>query len=135
MDTATVAEHLGTTPRKLRQFLRSDGSTFVAVGSGARYDFTEDDLPALRTRWASWSGTSAPTPTPAPVRPATDDSQRRKDALVWAEEGRVTLPDIRNPAVRAAVRARAKAEEDRLDALLLAAGLHITQMRVRERAS
>jgi hypothetical protein len=135
MDTATVAEHLGTTPRKLRQFLRSDGSTFVAVGSGARYDFTEDDLPALRTRWASWSGTSAPAPTPAPVRPAADDSQRRRDAQVWAEEGVVALPDIRNPAVRAAVRARAKAEENRLDALLLAAGLHITQMRCRERAS
>lgn len=135
MDTATVAQHLGTTPRKLRAFLRSDGSTFVAVGSGARYDFTEDDLPALRTRWAAWSGTTAPTPTPAPVVRPADDSQRRKDAEVWAEEGSVALPDIRNPKVRADVRRIAKAQEDRLDALLLAAGLHITQMRVRERAA
>jgi hypothetical protein len=135
MDTATVAQHLGTTPRRLRQFLRSEGSTFVAVGSGARYDFTDDDLPALRTRWETWSGTKAPTPTPTPVRAAADDSTRLRDAEVWAEEGPVELPDIRDPRVRAAVRARAEAEERRLDHLLLAAGLHITQMRVRERAA
>jgi hypothetical protein len=44
MDTSEVAEKLGTTPRILRQFLRSPSSTFVAVGSGSRYDFTAKDL-------------------------------------------------------------------------------------------
>jgi hypothetical protein len=138
MDTTSVAEHLGTTPRKLRAFLRSEGSTFAAVGSGARYDFTDADLPALRSRWAAWTGTRVPTPAPSPVRPAGANSaghQAARDRAVWDEEGPIVLADIRDPAVRAVVRARAKAEEARLDALLLAAGLHITQMRVRAQAS
>lgn len=128
MDTSAVAAHLGTTPRKLRQFLRSDASTFAAVGSGARYDFTETDLPTLATRYAAWSGTKAPTPAPMPVAAPRDDSA---DRAVWDEEGDIELPDIRNPRVRAAVRARAKAQEARLDQMLLAVGLHITQMEVR----
>jgi hypothetical protein len=139
MDTTAVAAHLGTTPRKLRAFLRSDASTFVAVGSGARYDFTDDDLPTLSRRFADWSGSPTPTPAPAPVVPSAAISGRRSqreiDAEVWAEEGPVDMPDIRNPAVRAAVRRIAEVQEARLDQMLLAAGLHITQMNVRRPAA
>ncbi len=138
MDTTAVAAHLGTTPRKLRQFLRSDASTYVAVGSGARYDFTDDDLATISRRFADWSGSPTPTPAPVPVRPSAAISGRRSqrdiDAEVWAEEGPVDMPDIRNPAVRAAVRRVAEAQEARLDQQLLAAGLHITQMNVRAQA-
>lgn len=132
MDTAEVAAYLDTTPRKLRQFLRSDASTFAAVGSGARYDFTQTDLPTLAHRYAAWSGTK---PAIVKAAPVTTPRAVDRDAEVWAEEGPVVLPDIRDPRVRAAVRERAKVQEARLDQLLLAAGLHITQMRVREQAS
>lgn len=133
MDTSTVAARLGTTPRRLRQFLRSEGSTFQAVGSGARYDFTERDLPALNDRFHTWNGSKAVKMTVVvPVRRADDDVDRQ----VWHEEekergGPLELDDIRRPEVRARVRAIARQQEARLNAQLLACGLHITQMRVR----
>jgi hypothetical protein len=51
---------------------------------------------------------------------------------VWAEEdairgGPLVMADIRDPKVRAAVRAKAAAQEARLNSRLLAKGLHITQ--------
>jgi hypothetical protein len=138
MDTAAVAAHLGTTPRKLRAFLRSDASTFVAVGSGARYDFTDDDLATLGRRFADWSGSPTPAPATTLVRPSpvisTGRTRHDADRAVWDEEGPIAIPDIRDPRVRAAVRARAEAEEARLDQMLLAVGLHITQMNVRRLA-
>ena len=48
MDTAKVAELLGTTARTLRVFIRSAHTTFVPVGSGARYDFTDREIPTLK---------------------------------------------------------------------------------------
>lgn len=120
MDTKTVAELIGTTPRVLRRFLRDKGSTFTAVGSNARYDFTDRDLPTIRTRFNAWQGcTSAPLPVviiPQPDPPVCDDG----DACV--------LEDIRDPCVRARVRRIAQEQEDRLDLMLMAAGLHITQL-------
>jgi hypothetical protein len=132
MDTRAVAENLGTTPRMLRRFLRSDQSTFTAVGSGARYDFTSSDLTALAPRFRAWLGHDAPVPVATPVgTPADDDprmSQSDKDRAVWDEEGDVFLADIRQPAIRARVRQIADERERRLNEQLLAAGLHITQM-------
>ena len=55
MDTKDVAQRIGTTPRTLRQFLRSAYSTFVPVGSGARYDFTERELPTISKRFREWT--------------------------------------------------------------------------------
>jgi hypothetical protein len=97
------------------------------VGSGARYDFTEHDLPDLARRFADWAGTK-PT-RPHVVRVNTPDRQRERDAAVWAEEGDVLIPDIRSPGVRARVRAIAAAQERRLNERLMAAGMHISQQR------
>jgi len=133
MDTAAVAAQLGTTPRRLRAFLRSEESTFQAVGSGARYDFTESDLPALNSRFHTWNGTKA-APVKLVTAPVKADTMAR-DRQVWDEElvehGPIVLADIRRPEVRAAVRRIAEVQERRLDARLLAVGLHISQMRVR----
>lgn len=136
MDSKEVAEQLGTTGKKLRKFLRSPMSTFTAVGSGGRYSFTEEDLPTLRTKFEQWEkGGTSPRKKPTPsdsgmVRNTTPRrSQLDRDREVWAEEGTVTLPDIRNPRIRARVLADARAAEDRIEAALLAAGLHVTQMK------
>jgi hypothetical protein len=136
MDTKEAAEALGTTPRELRAFLRSEFSTFVPVGSGSRYDFNDKDIVTLGKRFPEWKGAGKPnskktgstTTTTTRSSSAKRENQRRKDSVVWAEESPVVLEDIRNPRVRARVMADAKAAEDRLELRLLAAGLHITQL-------
>jgi predicted Zn-dependent peptidase len=133
MDTSEVAEKLGTTPRILRQFLRSPSSTFVAVGSGSRYDFTAKDLDTLRKRFADWQGAGKPKPnTPkkdkAPKGEKASGEPSKKDAAVWFEEGPVRIEDIRDPRVRARVKRDAQAAEMRLMLLLLAKGMHVTQL-------
>lgn len=140
MDTAEVADKLGTTPRVLRQFLRSPMSTYVAVGSGARYEFTERDLPTIAKRFAEWQGAGKPRPdeakrtkAPAKAKPKAD-VQRERDEAEWAEEGSVVLEDIRDPRVRARVKQDARAAEDRLMLLLLSKNLHITQLGDRKTA-
>lgn len=140
MDTAEVADKIGTTPRTLRQFLRSPMSTFVAVGSGARYDFTEKDLPTIKKRFAEWQGAGKPRPEeskrakPSGKSRPKIDMQRERDEQEWAEEGVVVLEDIRDPRVRARVKRDAQAAEDRLMMLLLSANLHITQLGDRKSA-
>jgi hypothetical protein len=132
MDTTEVARRLNTTPRQLRAFLRSSYSTFVAVGSGARYDFTEDEIPTIEKRFTAWRADGRPRPEPKPqgssratVNKVKD--QLHKDAQVWAEEPPVVLEDLRDPRVRAQVRANAEAAENRLAMLLLSKGLHVAQ--------
>lgn len=141
MDTTEAAARLGTTPRTLRQFLRSPVSTFVAVGSGSRYDFDESDIPTLTKRFADWrsgnkttpkkkSPKTTPTPKTTPVAAARSRTPKlsKKDEKVWAEEGPVVIADIRQPRVRARVVADAKAAEDRLMMLLMSRGLHVSQL-------
>lgn len=136
MNTKDVADYLGIPTRELRQFLRSPMSTFVAVGSGARYTFEKSDLPTLEKKYREWSKRGRPKvrkaqtrvstpPTPA-VDPAT--AQLERDREVWDEEPPVILADIRDPRVRAEVRAIAQEQEARLEMALMRAGLHVTQL-------
>jgi hypothetical protein len=131
MDTKEAAELLGTTPRTFRQFLRSPISTYQAVGSGARYEFTDKDIPTLVKRFTEWTGAGKPKPEGVKPRttpkPSRKDAQVRRDEAVWAEEPVVVIEDIRDPRVRARVKADAHAAETRLTLALLAKGLHITQ--------
>lgn len=141
MDTSEVAEMIGTTPRMLRQFLRSGHSTFVPVGSGARYEFSDRDIPTLTKRFGQWKADGKPRPDAdkkpkgtSPARSAKVDKQRQRDEQEWAEEGPVVIEDIRNPRVRARVVADARAAEERLMQRLAAVGLHITQLGDRKSA-
>lgn len=142
MDTKDIAALIGTTPRTLRQFLRSPMSTFVAVGSGARYDFTEKDVPTLKRRFTEWQGAGKPQPqTPKTKAKAASGkssaktkTQLDRDQEVWSEEGPVVIEDIRDPRVRARIRAAARAAEDQLMMLLLAKKMHVTQLGDRESA-
>jgi hypothetical protein len=135
MDTKDVAQRIGTTPRTLRQFLRSAYSTFVPVGSGARYDFTERELPTISKRFREWTSEGKPRPEgtkkkvePTPTATRKRDKQAEQDRLVWAEEDEIILDDIRDPRVRARVKADAQAAEDRLMEMLLARNLHVFQL-------
>lgn len=136
MDTSQAAELLGTTARTLRVFLRSSHSTFVPVGSGARYDFTDREIPTLKTRFAAWQKAGKPRP-PAPPKDEPEGSahkpnkmsaREKRDREVWAEEGEIKIPDIRDPNVRARALRDARAAEDRLMLRLMAVGQHITQL-------
>lgn len=144
MDTNEVAQRLDITPRQLRVFLRSPFSTFKAVGSGARYDFTEKELPTIHKRFLEWKAAGKPKPdtsnsraTPAKVtsRSSAADKRLARDMEEWAEEGPVSLPDIRDPRVRRRVLADAEAAEHRLELQLLAVGMHITQLGDRNRTA
>lgn len=130
MDTTEIATVLGTTPRILRQFLRSPISSYVAVGSGSRYIFTEKDIPTLKRRFAEWTGAGKPKPdTPTAAAPRKSKSKKANaDQASWAEEGPVVIEDIRDPRVRRRVKAASEAAEERLSQLLLAKGMHITQL-------
>lgn len=139
MDTKAVAAHLGTEPKILRRFLRDPQSTFKAVGSGSRYEFTASDLPEVERRFNNWLGTKTPRTTPIVVV-SNVDRQADRDREVWAEEqakrddrglGPLVLDDLRDPRVQARVRAKAGMWERRLNERLMAAGLHISQMRDR----
>lgn len=132
MDTKTIAAVLGTEARILRRFLRDPRSTFQSVGSGARYEFTEADIPELTKRFQDWQGGKQATRVTTPTRPTDPQvSQLERDRAVWEEEGPVVVEDIRKPGVRARIKAEAKRREDRLDELLMAAGLHISQQAYR----
>lgn len=134
-DTKTVANLLGTEARILRRFLRDKRSTFQAVGSGSRYEFTETDIAELSRRFNDWLGTKANARPISLKRAVVTDPQAErlaKDQKVWDEEGPIFFEDMRDPRVRRAVQERARAQENRLMARLMAAGLHISQMRDRE---
>ena len=131
MDTKEVANAIGTTPRRLRQFLRSKRSTYVAVGSTSRYEFADADIPELTRRFNRWAdGKVMPTPKHEVVK-IKAASREQRDTVVWEQEecaGTIpVLEDLRNPSVRARVRAIAAAQEARLNQLLLARGVHISQ--------
>jgi hypothetical protein len=133
MDTKTIATALGTEPRILRRFLRDPKSTFSAVGSGSRYTFTEADLPELERRFHEWAGNKSARPTITLPKVDVDPvvEQRLRDEAVWAEECTLNQPirlgDMRDPRVRAQVRAKAREWDRRLDDRLFAAGQHISQ--------
>ncbi|ETZ70222.1 hypothetical protein L829_1119 [Mycobacteroides abscessus MAB_030201_1075] len=54
LSTREVAEELDIAPARLRVFLRSTGSKFTPVGSGARYSFTKSDLAAIKKAFPAW---------------------------------------------------------------------------------
>lgn len=136
MDTKEVATRLCTETRILRRFLRDAGSGWQTVGSGSRYTFKEEQLEDLGQAFTTWLRAR---PSGRATQDNTPNRQDLRDQEVWAEEAearrraghdeKLTLPDIRDPRVRADVRRRQLEQEARLEQRLMAAGLHITQLR------
>jgi hypothetical protein len=138
MDTKSAAAAIGTEPRVLRRFLRDPKSSVETVGSGSRYEFTEDELGELSAAFRAWQNAKPTAHRAARVDDCT--KQRMRDEEVWSEEaerraarglGPIVLHDLRDPRTRNRVIAKARAQERRLEERLFAAGLHITQLRRR----
>lgn len=137
MNTAEVAARIGTTARQLRRFLRSKKSTYQAVGSTSRYDFDEPELPELERRFKKWAdGKTTPTPKTEGTIAVRVQNRVDRDREVWAKEGlidargriiMIQFEDLRDPDVLRKVREKAAAQERRLEQLLLARGMHISQ--------
>lgn len=71
MTTSEVASELGTDPKTLRKFFRSDKCDIEPVGQGKRYAITADDIDDLKTSFALWAGGKA--------KKADDDSEPAAD--------------------------------------------------------
>lgn len=56
MTTAEVAEEVGTDPKTLRRYLRSEKSPVEPVGQGNRYHITKAQLNKLRKAFAPAEG-------------------------------------------------------------------------------
>lgn len=54
LTTADVAKKVGTDPRTLRMFLRSDASTVEAVGKGSRYRIKSTQVTKLKKEFQEW---------------------------------------------------------------------------------
>lgn len=55
MTTAEVADALGTDPKTLRKFFRSDSCDIEPVGAGRRYGIDEEALEELGNQFNEWS--------------------------------------------------------------------------------
>lgn len=117
MNTRTVAALIGTEPATLRKFLRDPSSTFRAVGSGARYEFEESDIPTLKRKFTEWAkGQTKETKVTTKRAPHTSSKTPKPevDQAVWDDEAEVIVPDVRDPRVRAQVRQREMAARQAL---------------------
>jgi len=112
MFTSDAAKLIGIKPKALRAFLRTHQS---GVGSGARYEFSYDEVQELNQ--AYWAAQRVPTP------------KREDDA--WLGDGGTTgLPQewLRDPDKAAAFIAERQARNERLSARLREVGLDVPQM-------
>lgn len=78
-----VATMLETDAKTLRQFLRSEASTFEAVGSGGRYEFTEGDVPKIKSEFEAWKTAKG---TRGRGRPAGSGSKKKTENIEEIEE-------------------------------------------------
>jgi hypothetical protein len=142
MNTSEMAQKLGTDQRELRRFLRADPSyTNAAHTSAGRYNFTDQDIPVLRKRFTAWQSKNVNRKkrvrVVAPVTPASVD---KVDRPTPSADGTPGLPvDILNRKLFRTERERrdqlSRERAERLDAMLLANGHHLSQLRERENVS
>jgi hypothetical protein len=128
MNTAQVASALNTEPKILRRFLRAD-SNYANAGAGGRYVFTDDDLPTMREHFLAWLGEKA---AKAPAKPRIKDVAPADDIAAQRLPRRILGRKL-YASERTRREAIGAARAERLDQMLLAAGLHITQVKERVR--
>lgn len=97
MTTSDVADELGTDPKTLRKFFRSEQCDIEPVGQGKRYAITPDDIDDLRTAFDLWANGKAkkatkaddaePEPKKAPAKSKkTKGTKKAKPAPAVEEE-------------------------------------------------
>lgn len=59
-----AAAEIGTDPRTLRKFIRSNSCDFDPVGQGNRYEFTKGEVGKLKKQFLAWSGGATKTEAP-----------------------------------------------------------------------
>ena len=119
-----LAESMGLLQREYRKNQRGRALVVYPVDFGL-IPVPVDDQPAPMRR----SPTKPQQESRAPVLKEITLAQQQIDRQVWEEEeadsGPVTLPDLRDPRVRAEVRRKAADQEARLQRALRNAGLHV----------
>ncbi len=96
--TATLAPELGTDPKALRKFLRSDLSGIEKVGKGGRYslEFTATQLKGLTKKYNEWvaqvdakrAAAQGPTEADEIAALAIIDGEVEQDTTEWDEVAR-----------------------------------------------
>lgn len=123
MNTTQAAEKVGTTPRMLRRFIRQSNK-YRNAGCGGRYEFQATDIPQLKKHFEAWHTTivtkvERPTVSRETLKKNYSDDDSSPDT--------VPVSAIRSARSRAQIKAAAEARVDRLEAMLKASGLHISQ--------
>lgn len=92
LTTNEVADEIGTEPKTLRKFFRSNNCSIEPVGQGKRYGISADDVEELKAQFAAWAGGKAkkadeddaePKPDKAPKKTS---SRKKKAPEPVAEE-------------------------------------------------
>ena len=112
MFTSDAAKLIGIKPKALRAFLRTHAS---GVGSGARYEFSYDEVQELSQAYWAAQRTSAPM----------------NESAAWlGDGGRTGLPHewLSDPDKQHAFVAERQARNERLSARLREVGLDVPQM-------
>lgn len=112
-----AAAELGIEAKKLRALLRQD-ATFQNPGSGASWTFSTGDMPALKRIVKAHTEKTRGTKTNR-IGAARDDDHGLPIAVARSN----------SRSARAAVRQLSIERVDRLEAALMAAGLHVSQMK------
>jgi hypothetical protein len=119
MNTREAASAIGTEAKTLRQFLRQS-KDYRNAGSGGRYNFKAKDITKLRKHFEEWADTKPSTKRKA-IKPPPDNPGLPKSVI-----GSTRRQD------RERVLQLSRERVDRLEASLLARGLHISQLKDRE---
>lgn len=77
MTTSEVAEQLGTDPKTLRKFFRSDQCSIEPVGQGKRYAITKSDIKELKTAFGAWSSGKVKKATDDDAEPPADKAPKK----------------------------------------------------------
>jgi hypothetical protein len=120
MDVKTAAAALEVDPKKFRQFLRSNAEKYQPPGAGGRYDLSGFTLEELRSAFDSWRKVSVPRISRSEPEDVDDC-----DAVDAQDE----LPALPMGASRDDVRRQANARVAKLEEMLKAKGLHLSQIR------
>ena len=115
MFTADAARIIGITPKQLRSFLRSRNT---GVGSGARYEFSHEEVEQLKeTYWANQTE-AVPVKTRSEFEPWLGDGGTKGLDISW----------LTDPAKQALFIAERQARLERLGQRMREAGLDVPQM-------
>jgi hypothetical protein len=142
MNSSEAAAKLGTTPKELRRFLRADPSyTNASNTSSGRYGFSDQDFPTLQRRFTAWQSKNAgrkrrstvSTATPAETVSVASKKPKRRVRANGAPGLPTEILDRRlYTSERDRVARLSRERVERLENQLMAAGLHVSQMRDRE---